>query len=581
MKSVKVHHRTIRWMTFSLLVVGTLMANADEFVPQWTADAVWYQVFVSRFRNGNVDNDPHGTLPWTGNWAKLQPNEKPPLRNSLFDRRYGGDLQGLRSKLPYLQRLGVNTLYLNPIFEAASQHKYDTTDYRHVDDSFGVAGSRTQLTGETTEPTTWRWSAGDRVFLDFLSEAHRRGFRVVLDGVFNHVGEEFLAWRDVKANGPASPYADWFDVTDWGPPLRWQAWDGPNGQLIRFKRVGDGLHPEVEAYLFAVVRRWMDPDGDGDPSDGIDGWRLDAAEQVSHGFWRRFRQVVKRINPEAVIVGEIWTDARDWLGGDQFDVVTNYLFSAPVIRFFGQAGERYTPSEFVDDLAAVRQNHPRDVTLGMFNLLGSHDTERAVTMLADPQRRRDASGRIPKRDLLQPDEDAFRRLKLSAFFQFTYCGAPLIYFGDEVGMYGGDDPFCRAPMWWPETPVAHYRTDVRDFYKKLAELRRCREELRRGRFRLLLADDARRLIAFSRHYRTRETIVLLNGDVEDHRVALTIGRPGCKLERGTWSTLGKPEIRAPGDLPAQIGPDGRLETVCPALSGQLFFYEGDAATDSH
>ncbi|MCK4658591.1 MAG: glycoside hydrolase family 13 protein [Phycisphaerae bacterium] len=538
--------------------------------PGWVADAVWYQVFVSRFCNGNAANDPPATLPWADNWAKLEAAEQPPLRRRLFARRYGGDLQGVRSKFPYLRALGVNVLYLNPIFDATSQHKYDTRDHRHVDDSYGIANSRSRLTLETQDPATWKWTDSDLLFVDFLAQAHRQGLRIVLDGVFNHVGPEFWAWRDVKANGRESAYADWFAVTDWGPPLHWRAWDGPDGCLVNFRHFGDGLHPEVEAYLFAVVRRWMDPDGDGDPSDGIDGWRLDAAEKLPHGFWRRFRQEVKRINPQAVIIGEIWTDPGAWLNNaDQFDTVTNYRFSGPVIRFFSQDGSRYLPGAFVEDLAVARRGHPHSVNLGMLNLLGSHDTERAVTMLADPQRLRDPSGKIPKRDLLKPDEDAYRRLKLAALFQFTYPGSPIIYYGDEVGMYGGDDPFCRAPMWWRESSGLGYRVDVLRFHEELIRLRKTCPELRRGRFHLLLADDARRLVVFSRRYRGRETVVVVNGDIADHLVVLTLSGSGMVANCKTLSTSerGRAAIAHVSTLP--ISPDSRLETLCPALCGQL------------
>ncbi len=573
------------WCVGWALLFAWPAVAADQVVPEWSADAVWYQVFVSRFCNGDVRNDPPGTLPWTDDWAKLQPGEQPPLRHRLFGRRYGGDLRGLRSKLPHLRAIGVNALYLNPIFQAPSEHKYDTADHRHVDDTYGVVDGSARLTSETEDPTTWQWTDSDRVFLGFLAEAHRQGFRVVLDGVFNHVGDEFWAWRDVQANGPASRYAHWFDVTDWGPPLRWQAWDGPNGRLVNFKHFGDGLHPDVEAYLFAVVRRWMDPNDDGNPSEGIDGWRLDAAEKVPHGFWRRFRQEVKRINPQAVIIGEIWTEARAWLSGDQFDVVTNYRFSGPVVRFFSQGGGRYLPGAFVEELAAVRRDHPNEVTLGMLNLLGSHDTERAVSMLTDPQRRRGPTGRIPQRDLLQPDENAYRRLRLAAFFQFTYPGAPIIYYGDEVGMYGGDDPFCRAPKWWSETHAPKYRADVLRLYEELARLRHTRVELRRGRFRLILADDARRLVAFSRRHRSQETVVLVNSDTADHRVVLTIGRPGRAVELRTFCTEPSARIDTSGRI-RHIRPDGRFETVSPALSGQLIFVGGaspkrHAGDDSH
>jgi glycosidase len=515
---------------------------ADGTVPAWAADAVWYQVYVSRFCNGDTSNDPSGVLPWTDDWARLLPGESPPLRERLFYRRYGGDLAGVRRRLPYLQDLGVNALYLNPVFQAPSEHKYDTEDYRHVDDSFGVADSRSKLSSETDDPASWQWSESDRVFLDFLADAHNRGIRVVVDGVFNHVGRQFHAWRDVQARGRGSRYADWFAITNWGPPLQWQAWDRPNGDLPKFKRVGDGLHPEVEAYLLAVVRRWQDPDGDGDPSDGVDGWRLDAADEVPLGFWRRFRAEVKRINPNAIIVGEIWSDARLWLQGDAFDVVTNYRFSDPVLRFFTQDNRLYDATAFVEDLDAARLGYPPEVVTGLINLLDSHDTERAVTALTDPQRhvssRAGLPARIPERDTLIPDEDAYRRLKLAVALQFTYPGAPIIYYGNEVGMFGGDDPFCRAPMWWTdnESRPGRFRSDLTAWYRRLIELRGRRVELRRGGYELILADDARRLAVFRRVLQNQSMIVLVNADDRPHPVVLPMDAAVNLEEFISWST---------------------------------------------
>lgn len=369
-----------QFLVLCCLLVGPAIAGEtvrSPAVPAWATQAVWYQVLVCRFCNGDAANDPPGTVPWSSDWGSLLPGEQAPLRDRLFERQYGGDLAGLRSKLAYIRDLGVNAVYLNPVFQAPSQHKYDTTDHRHIDDTYGKAGSMVALSGETEDPNTWQWSASDRLFQSVLEEAHGLGLRVVVDGVFNHVGRGFWAWRDVVRNGRNSAYANWFDVTDWGPPLRWRAWDGPDGHLPCFRREGDGLDPGVEAYLLAVVRRWMDPNGDGDPSDGVDGWRLDAAEQVSHGFWQRFRRTVKAINPDAIIVGEIWTDARPWLGGDQFDVVTNYPFAASVLRFFTQDDTRYSVSGLSDDLLELASEHPWLVTTGMWNLLGSHDTERS------------------------------------------------------------------------------------------------------------------------------------------------------------------------------------------------------------
>ncbi len=207
--------------------------------PDWAKDAVWYQVFPERFRNGSTANDPPKTQRWRADWWATLPGEVLGQENfyrgagNVWWRRFGGDIQGVQEALPYLRELGVNTLYFNPVFEARSMHKYDTSDFRHVDDNLTVIGDPADLAGETDDPATWRWSAGDKVFLDFVKEAHRQGFKVVLDGVFNHVGEKHYAFVDVLENGRDSRYADWFDIIDWGTGgepgkpggVQWRGWD--------------------------------------------------------------------------------------------------------------------------------------------------------------------------------------------------------------------------------------------------------------------------------------------------------------------------------------------------------------------
>jgi glycosidase len=542
-------------------------------VPAWAADVCWYHVFVSRFCNADPSNDLPGTWPWTADWL-TQPPERPPDRRELFFRRYGGDLQGVRSRLDYIQGLGVNAIYLSPIFAAASEHKYDASDYRHVDDSYGVAGALSCLSGETADPDTWQWSDSDRVFLDLVGEAHRRGLRIILDGVFNHVGRDFWAFRDVVEKGAESPYADWFDITDFGPPMHWNAWDGPDGNLVRFARHGDGLAPPVEEHLFAVTRRWMDPNGDGDPSDGIDGWRLDAAEQVDHGFWKRWRRLVKSINTEALIVGEIWPNPRDWLAGDEFDVVTNYRLARAVVRFCRPGAEGYTATRFASQLEALARQFDHSRTLAMANILGSHDTDRLASMMANPRRRFDSDNLpgegSPPYDQGLPGDQAYARQRFAAALQFTLPGAPMIYNGDEVGMHGGEDPYCRAPMWWPQqsgqTSEA-YRPDLLTYYRNLASLRRELAPLRRGDFRIILADDARRIVAFSRDYNAERVVILANGSAESRQVILNIGEPHAQV---VVVAAGSPPARATaGAAPKNLDAGGRIALSCPPLSVQL------------
>ncbi|MCP4247144.1 MAG: DUF3459 domain-containing protein [bacterium] len=564
-------------------------AEANSTVPTWAADACWYQVFVARFCNGQPENDPPHTHRWTADWLQPPAGAAPPKRTELFFRRYGGDLQGLRQRLDYLRELGVNALYLNPVFAARSEHKYEATDFRHIDDTFGVAGAMDALSGENTDPSTWQWSASDRVFLDFLADAHGRptgtsadsrsaatpAMRVVIDGVFNHVGRDFWAFRDVAERGRASPYATWFEITDFGPPMKWNAWDGPNGDLVRFARSGDGLHPEVEQHLFAITRRWMDPDGDGDPSDGVDGWRLDAAEEVPHGFWKRWRQVVKSINPEALILGELWQNPADWLAGDEFDVVTNYRVARAVVRFCRPGAEGYTPTRLAAHLGALANQFDRPWTLAMVNVLGSHDTDRPVSMLANPRRRYDRDNDpgtgTPPYDAGRPDDEAYARLRLAAVLQFTLPGAPMIYYGDEVGMYGADDPLCRAPMWWPgidDPDRAGYRRDLLAFYRHLIRLRRELTPLRHGDFHVLLADDARRVFAFSRTGQGQRIVVAINGSGRDQRVRLTAGEPGQAV------TVVPVEAASEADEPAKtndtrLGAGGEIVLSCPSFGARL------------
>ncbi|MEM6561933.1 MAG: alpha-amylase family glycosyl hydrolase, partial [Planctomycetota bacterium] len=399
----------------SVNVVPFEVAVRDFDIPEWTHHAVWYQVFPERFRNGNPDNDPGQydyelLVPWNSDWWAVLPGETAASAEAdnfytgtgdVWQRRYGGDFQGLQEKLPYLKSLGVNAIYLNPIFEAESMHKYDTADFRHIDDNFGhLSGDQRELYPpsfgtETDDPSTWQWSPSDRVFLDFLAEAKRHDMRVIIDGVFNHVGRAHPFFQDVLENGQDSPYAEWFDITDWGDGgepgtpggIQWNAWDQPNGHLPAFAKDAElGLHPGPRQHIFDITTRWMDPDGDGDPSDGIDGWRLDVPQDIPHPFWIDWRKHVKSINPDAYITGEIWSMAQPWLKGDQFDAVMNYQFSMPTQDFFVDQATAITPSQYAAQLINVVDAYPRPIAYAQQNLMGSHDTDRLASMFVNPDR---------------------------------------------------------------------------------------------------------------------------------------------------------------------------------------------------
>ncbi len=543
-------------------------APVKHSVPGWAADAIWYQVFVSRFANGDTGNDPPGTLPWTNEWEQFQSGEKGTLRSNLLDRRYGGDLQGLRDKLDYLAGLGVNAIYLNPIFQADTQHKYDTSDHRHIDDSFGIRDSRLKISGENENPTTWQFSQSDLLFLELLKEAHARGMRVMIDGVFNHVGQSFWAWEDVKRKGRQSRYAEWFAVTAWEPKLTWDAWDGPNGRLVNFRQVEDGLAPEVEQYLFAFVRRWMDPNGDGDPSDGVDGWRLDAAERVPHGFWRRFRKVVKSVNPDALIAGEIWIDPAPWMDGTQFDVVTNYPVAFAILEFAG--AKRGQPEEasmtaWSDRIIELNGRYEKPVIQSMVNLLDSHDTARAITQLTQQSQ----SDTGPNDPSPRPDDSAFARLKLAAFLQFTLPGAPMIYYGDELGMYGKNDPFCRAPTWWSKTERQQGEQQISPVYRRLAELRGQLSELRRGNLQVVHADNRQHTLVISRSDQQHQAMLVLNADTVARKVEFVTSKDTEWLQLFHTEEGELKDATRQGPLRLRADKHGRVTMNCNPCSGVL------------
>ena len=549
-------------------------SNLQEPQPDWIADAVFYQIFPERFRNGNPANDPdkkslygsypHDTTsawhisPWTSDWYKLQPWEKQNGKGFAYNaqrRRYGGDLQGVLEKLDYLQDLGINAIYFNPIFESPSLHKYDASTYIHVDDNFGPNPAKDRqivATENPADPKTWRWTTADSLFLRLLKEAHRRNIRVILDGVFNHVGMTFWAFEDVRKNGPKSKYKDWFTIYAWDNPntpqdeFKYKGWMNVP-ELPELKEDANGLIPPIRNYIFKVVERWMDPNGDGDPSDGIDGWRLDVAEMIHHNFWKDFRIHVKTMNPEAYIVGEIfWQDWKNnklmnpapWLKGDEFDGVMNYQWAALMTRYFIDQKTKISADQFVDGLKKLDKRYAYRFRYQQLNLMDSHDTDRLASNIVNPDLFYDKNVSPmdnPYYDVRKPNARERQKQKLIALFQFVYPGAPMIYYGTESGMWGADDPDCRKPMVWddlvyePEKaniskkprPVdsVTFDFDLFAYYKKLIHLRRAEIALRKGDFKILKADSKRDLLVISRKFADDQIIVLINNSDREQTFA--------------------------------------------------------------
>lgn len=456
-------------------------------MPAWAMGRVWYQVFPERFRNGEPANDPRSmtvtTLPWTTPWWSVEPIEieqawmrrqiDPRLygyrpseaagafQGTVYARRYGGDLQGVVQQLDELVALGASGLYLCPIFQSRSLHKYDAADHRHVDVSFGATSAidaeYAHDPHETEDPATWQWTDADIYFLGtVLPEARRRGMRVMLDGVWNHVGIDHWAFRDVLENGAESRYADWFEVEfgEDGRVTGWQGWARRNGDLPEFRQTPEGdLAPGPKQHIMDITRRWMDPDGDGDPSDGIDGWRLDVAAEIGRPFWRDWRALVKSINPEALIIAELWADGSEYYDGTAFDGQMNYPFAMAAADWLG-LDPKAEMADMARRLMDAIGRTPR-VDLIQMNLLTSHDTERLVSMLMNPDRGYDSNADTSavfegRYDRGPATAEAKQLAAIAMGLQALLPGAPLIYNGDEYALAGPDDPSDRQPIIWPD-----------------------------------------------------------------------------------------------------------------------------------
>jgi cyclomaltodextrinase / maltogenic alpha-amylase / neopullulanase len=562
-------------------------------VPDWARDAVWYQIFPERFRNGDPSNDPTAddlavSFPfkrpkdwriskWTGDWYEMQPWEKQEGKkfyDIVFQRRYGGDLQGVLDRLDYLRDLGVTALYFNPLFESPSLHKYDASTYHHIDNNFGPdpTGDAALWAAERPEdPATWQWTAADKLFLKVVEEAHHRGMHVIIDGVFNHVGTTFWAFRDIREKGQASKFKDWFTVTSWDNPATpadefdYRGWIGLK-DLPEWREDDGGLVAGPRDYIHTIVRRWMDPNGDGNPSDGIDGWRLDVADMVGFPFWRQFRQWTREINPESYLTGEIWWEdwshnkmfnGEPWLRGDVFDAVMNYRWAAEAMHFFRDRKMKTSATEFAARLDALRSDYRPEVSPVLMDLYSSHDTDRMGSMMVNRDLLFDhgvSTRDNPDYDVRKPNAEEIRRQKLMVLFQMTYVGAPMVYYGEEAGMWGGDDPDERKPMLWPEMtfdpevchPLEKARPrDVVAFdsvlfnaYRSLMRLRTAEPALRRGAYRMVSADNAQDALAFERSLGNDRLLIILNNGE-----SCTLSVPLAIQDNGTrWTDLQTNEL---------------------------------------
>lgn len=369
-------------------------------VPQWAANKVVYQIFPSRF----AATQPVDKKLWYK--APITPMDD-----------LHGNLRGIIEHLDYIKDLGIDVVYLTPIFKSNSCHKYDTIDYYQVDPSFG-----------TTEDLK-----------ELVQKSHERGMKVVLDAVYNHTGREFFAFQDILEKGEKSKYLDWYFIDELPPRGEW-------GEIPNFKCFGyyGGMpklnlkNPEVEKYITDVACYWV-------KECDIDGWRLDVGDEISHFFWKNFRKAIKAVKKDMLIIGEIWHYAGDFLEGDEWDTVMNYPFYLNLIDLL--ADEKINVSQFVQNLGYLKGRLNKKCYPLMWNLIDSHDTARFLHLCHDNKKKQ----------------------HLAAAFQLLLPGMPMVYYGDEYAMPGANDPDCRRGMYWDEE---YQDKEMYNWYKKLMQIRK-------------------------------------------------------------------------------------------------------------
>ncbi len=545
----------------------TTVAEPDELqrTPDWAKGLVWYQIFPERFRNAEPRNDPHPAeqpwvyhKEWKSDWAKVDeaeleaararhgadPRRNPldprrtggSLYNVVFARRYGGDLQGVTEKLDDLHDLGIDAIYLTPVFRSVSMHKYDAADYRHIDDTLAHPGAGRPTdwheADETADPSTWTWTPADQYVRDVMIPAvHQRGMKILFDGVWNHTGTAFWAFEHMRQHGSDSPYAAWYRATfapnpkpestgpddPWnnvraGQLLSWIGWPNRrNGDLPVFKQTREGdLVAPVKQHIFDVSKRWLDV--------GVDGYRLDVVPDIGVTFWTSWRNYIKSFARDALLICEVWFPAEKYFNGKGFDGQMNYPFAMAVVGWLGQQPDM-SSIRFARKLAAVNVNHPA-IELVQMTLLDSHDTDRLVSMLYNPGRDYDQGGPgggAKGYKNIKPPEVIYQKALLAVAIQATYLGSPMIYYGNELGMWGADDPDNRKPVPWPdlgpmENPSENAVPGYREQYRGWLTLRRRADvgpALRLGMVRLLDTGDAD-VVAFERRLNDRVVLVVVN-----------------------------------------------------------------------
>jgi glycosidase len=423
----------------------------------WFQDAIVYQIFPDRFFNGDRTNDPEDIVAW----------QAKPTNNNF----YGGDLRGILDKLDYLNDLGINTIYLNPIFQATTNHRYDTIDYYQIDHALGNNDS----------------------FREFVEELHQHNIRIILDGVFNHCGNNHPFFIDVVRNGQRSPYADWFEIQEFPVsvnPLSYKTCGGCE-YLPKF----NFQNPAVRSYLLQAACYWT-------ANFNIDGWRLDSAQRIPQSFWNSFQSEIRKINPQIYLCAELWHEPTNFFQNNLFDGASNYLLRQLLLDYFNE--EIIDGEDFLYELSSL-YNRLGENAFGMLNLVGCHDTPRVSSVF----------------------DDKSQSLFATILVQFCLPGIPQIYYGDEIGLQGGKDPDCRRSMIWEKK---QWNTKLQSHFKTMINLRKEFPALVYGNFHPLQSYN--HMLAFKRVFHNEEILVIINRGLPTGRIAIR-----TQSEKKTWEQV--------------------------------------------
>ncbi len=408
--------------------------------PEWAKDAVIYNIFPDSFATGKR------YLSHQGVKKEFQGNE---TKGKL-----GGTIKGIMENVDYLQELGFNAIYINPIFAAGEYHKYDLLDYYHVDPCFG----------------------SNEELKELVSIFHQAGIKVIIDGVFNHCGWKFFAFEDVVQKGKESVYKDWFYGLTF-PVVRPKDYETyPSYECFGYERMMPKLNmanPETAKYFCRVGRYWIE-------EYDIDGWRLDVASEVNDAFWRAFHTQIKEVKPDAILIGEVWESASHWLDGTMFDSAMNYDFRKHCKRFFAE--ESIDAMEFDSRVTDMRMRYRKQTVFSQLNVLDTHDVSRFFSEC----------------------KENVSLYQLAVVFQMTFPGMPSVFYGDELGVSGITEEEYRKGMPWDTKNALH------SFYKKLISLRNIEELLRRGNYRTIKAEKGSRLYVYERYRGNQSIRIFLN-----------------------------------------------------------------------